>query len=119
MQKFYDDCRYFITILTAYQANNDDRTEMVENRFTGVTCWRLFSRDREYHNKSQNGCHCGKASLVQAVGYAFVMMGKEAALKAVEALNESEYQKRILKVRIAKPRNNFPKRKENVQPQSI
>jgi len=52
-------------------------------------------------------------------GYAFVMMGKEEALKAVEALNESEYQKRILKVRIAKPRNNFPKRKDNAQPQSI
>ncbi len=52
-------------------------------------------------------------------GYAFVMMGKDEASEAVEKLNESEYQKRILKVRIAKPRNNFPKRKESAQPQSI
>ncbi len=52
-------------------------------------------------------------------GYAFVMMGKDEASKAVEKLNESEYQERVLKVRIAKPRNNFPKRKENTHPQSI
>ena len=53
-------------------------------------------------------------------GYAFVVMGEEDAQKAIEELNENEYQERVLKVRAAKPRSNFPKKKEaKAQPASI
>ena len=56
-------------------------------------------------------------------GYAFVVMGEEGATKAVEELDEKEYEERVLKVRIAKPRNNFPKEKDDSDkpppPQSI
>lgn len=52
-------------------------------------------------------------------GYAFVIMDDDGASKAVENMNEKEYLERVLKVRIAKPRNNYPKQKENKKPQSI
>ena len=45
-------------------------------------------------------------------GYAFVVMNEDVAKKAIEELDESEYQKRVLKVRLAKPRNNYPKKQE-------
>ena len=41
-------------------------------------------------------------------GYAFVVIDEEAAQEALEQLNDVEYEKRVLKVRIAKPRENFP-----------
>jgi RNA recognition motif-containing protein len=53
-------------------------------------------------------------------GYAFVVMDDNEAKKAIDNLNEFEYQERILKVRSAKPRNNYPKKKESKsRPQSI
>lgn len=42
-------------------------------------------------------------------GYAFVVMDEEGTQKAVEALNENEYEGRALKVRTAKPRENYPR----------
>jgi len=42
-------------------------------------------------------------------GYAFAVMDEEGARKAVEELNEKEYEGRELKVRIAKARENFPR----------
>lgn len=42
-------------------------------------------------------------------GYAFVVMDEEAAEKAVAELNENDYEGRALKVRVAKPRENFPR----------
>lgn len=42
-------------------------------------------------------------------GYAFVVMDEEASEKAVAELNENEYEGRALKVRVAKPRENFPR----------
>lgn len=41
-------------------------------------------------------------------GYGFVIMEEEDALKAIEELHKSEYKKRILKVKEAKERSNFP-----------
>jgi len=43
-------------------------------------------------------------------GYAFVVMDQEGAKKSIEALNEKEYDGRVLKVRIAKPRENYPRK---------
>lgn len=43
-------------------------------------------------------------------GYAFVVMGEADSEKAIAELNENEYQGRVLKVRIAKPRENYPRR---------
>jgi RNA recognition motif-containing protein len=45
-------------------------------------------------------------------GYAFVQMDEEASEKVVSALNENEYEGRMLKVRVAKPRENFPQKQE-------
>jgi RNA recognition motif-containing protein len=45
-------------------------------------------------------------------GYAFVLMGNEGSEKAVAELNENDYQGRMLKVRVAKARENFPRDKE-------
>ncbi len=45
-------------------------------------------------------------------GYAFVLMGNEGSEKAVTELNENDYQGRMLKVRVAKARENFPRDKE-------
>lgn len=42
-------------------------------------------------------------------GYAFVVMDEEGANKSIEHLNDNEYESRILKVRIAKPRENYPR----------
>lgn len=42
-------------------------------------------------------------------GYAFVIMDEEGANISIEKLNDNEYESRILKVRIAKPRENFPR----------
>ncbi|MBU2649172.1 RNA-binding protein [bacterium] len=43
-------------------------------------------------------------------GYAFVLINEEASDKAVAELNENEYEGRMLKVRVAKPRENFPRK---------
>ena len=45
-------------------------------------------------------------------GYAFVVMDEEAAEKAVSELSENDYEGRVLKVRVAKPRENFPRESE-------
>ncbi len=42
-------------------------------------------------------------------GYAFVIIDEEGAKNSIEQLNDNEYESRILKVRIAKPRENFPR----------
>ncbi len=42
-------------------------------------------------------------------GYAFVVMNEETSDKAVAELNENEFEGRVLKVRVAKPRENFPR----------
>lgn len=46
-------------------------------------------------------------------GYAFVLMPETEANQAIEALNEKEYEGRVLKVRIAKPRENYPKSQDH------
>ena len=51
-------------------------------------------------------------------GYAFVVMDEQGANKSIEHLNDNEYESRILKVRIAKPRENFP-REERTKSQSV
>jgi len=53
-------------------------------------------------------------------GYAFVVMDEAGAQGAVDALNEKEFESRILKVRIAKPRENYPRKdgEENSAPKS-
>ena len=51
-------------------------------------------------------------------GYAFVVMDEQGANKSIEQLNDNEYESRILKVRIAKPRENFP-REERTKSQSV
>lgn len=45
-------------------------------------------------------------------GYAFVLMVNGGSEKAVTELNENDYQGRMLKVRVAKTRENFPRDKE-------
>jgi RNA recognition motif-containing protein len=45
-------------------------------------------------------------------GYAFVIMEESDARKAIDELNEKEYEGRVLKVRIAKPRENYPKKSD-------
>lgn len=47
-------------------------------------------------------------------GYAFVQMSEEASEKAVTDLNENEYEGRMLKVRVAKPRENFPRKSDQI-----
>lgn len=42
-------------------------------------------------------------------GYAFVIMEENGAEKSVQHLNDNEYENRMLKVRIAKPRENYPR----------
>ncbi len=51
-------------------------------------------------------------------GYAFVVMDEEGANKSIEHLNDNEYESRILKVRVAKPRENFP-REERSKSQGV
>ncbi|MBU3916072.1 RNA-binding protein [bacterium] len=51
-------------------------------------------------------------------GYAFVVVDEKAAEKALEQLNDNEYEKRVLKVRIAKPRENFPNSQKTVSDNS-
>ena len=46
-------------------------------------------------------------------GYAFVVMDEEGANNSIERLNDNEYESRILKVRIAKPRENFPREEKS------
>lgn len=41
-------------------------------------------------------------------GYAFVIMNDGSADGAVEALHNNKYEERVLKVKVAKPRANFP-----------
>lgn len=41
-------------------------------------------------------------------GYAFVIIDDGAAEQAVEALHNNKYEERVLKVKIAKARANFP-----------
>ncbi|MCP4749712.1 MAG: RNA-binding protein [Proteobacteria bacterium] len=45
-------------------------------------------------------------------GYAFVEMDEEGAQNVIQNLNEKEYETRILKVRVAKPRENYPRKSE-------
>jgi RNA recognition motif-containing protein len=55
-------------------------------------------------------------------GYAFVVMTDEVgAQKAIEAMNEKDYEGRILKVRVANPRENYPRKpgSEERGPRSI
>ena len=42
-------------------------------------------------------------------GYAFVVMAEADSQNAVQNLNDKEYEGRIIKVRIAKPRENYPR----------
>lgn len=45
-------------------------------------------------------------------GYAFVIMNEGDANSAVEALHNNKYEERVLKVKVAKPRANFPQAQE-------
>ncbi len=47
-------------------------------------------------------------------GYAFVQMDEKGSEKAAVELNESEYEGRILKVRVAKPRENYPQKQDQI-----
>ena len=47
-------------------------------------------------------------------GYAFVQMSVEASEKAAAELNEKEYEGRMIKVRVAKPRENFPRKADQI-----
>ncbi|MBT3226382.1 MAG: RNA-binding protein [Deltaproteobacteria bacterium] len=47
-------------------------------------------------------------------GYAFVQMDEEASEKAAAELNEKEYEGRMLKVRVAKPRENYPRKQDQI-----
>jgi RNA recognition motif-containing protein len=51
-------------------------------------------------------------------GYAFVVIDEQGAQKSVDQLNDNEYESRVLKVRIAKPRENFP-REERSKTQGV
>ncbi len=42
-------------------------------------------------------------------GYAFVVMEEEGSQSAIQSLNDNEYEGRVLKVRTAKPRENYPR----------
>ena len=42
-------------------------------------------------------------------GYAFVVMAEADSQNAAQNLNDKEYEGRIIKVRIAKPRENYPR----------
>jgi len=42
-------------------------------------------------------------------GYAFVEMAEADSQSAVQNLNDKEYEGRVIKVRIAKPRENYPR----------
>ena len=42
-------------------------------------------------------------------GYAFVVLDETGAQKSIEELNDNEFESRVLKVRVAKPRQNFPR----------
>ncbi len=45
-------------------------------------------------------------------GYAFVVMDEEGAQNSINELNDKEFESRILKVRIARPRENYPRESE-------
>lgn len=51
-------------------------------------------------------------------GYAFVVLDEEGAQKSIDQLNDNEYESRVLKVRVAKPRQNFP-REQKDKPQGV
>lgn len=51
-------------------------------------------------------------------GYAFVVMDEKGAQNSIEKLNDNEYESRVLKVRIAKPRENYP-REERGKSQNV
>jgi RNA recognition motif-containing protein len=41
-------------------------------------------------------------------------MDEEASEKAAAELNEKEYEGRMLKVRVAKPRENYPRKQDQI-----
>lgn len=51
-------------------------------------------------------------------GYAFVVMDEQGAQNSIDHLNDNEYESRVLKVRIAKPRENYP-REERSKSQGV
>ncbi len=51
-------------------------------------------------------------------GYAFVIIDEQGAQSSIEHLNDNEYESRVLKVRIAKARENFP-REEKPKSQGV
>lgn len=51
-------------------------------------------------------------------GYAFVVMDEEGAQNSIQHLNDYEYESRVLKVRVAKPRENYP-REERQKAQGV
>ena len=46
-------------------------------------------------------------------GYAFVVLSEADSQNAVQNLNDKEYEGRVIKVRIAKPRENFPRENQD------